>query len=63
VWAAAPVEVDVPPGRIEVVADGVVMGTGDGALRLDQVQPAGKRRLDAAAWMRGRRNEPAHVGT
>jgi methionyl-tRNA formyltransferase len=37
---------------------GVVVGTGRGSVRLGQVQPAGKRMLDAADWARGARPEP-----
>ncbi|MSR22203.1 MAG: methionyl-tRNA formyltransferase [Gemmatimonadetes bacterium] len=33
---------------------GLVVATGRGRLRLDEVQPAGKRRMGAAAWLRGR---------
>jgi len=41
----------------EVVAggDGVLVGAGRGAVRLGQVQPAGKRMLPAADWARGAR--------
>ncbi len=44
------------PGRI-VRADprgGLVVAVGDGAVRIGEVQPAGKRRMEAAAWIRGR---------
>lgn len=30
-----------------------VLGCGEGALRLDRVQPAGKREMDGDAWLRG----------
>lgn len=30
-----------------------VLGTGDGAVRLDRVQPAGKKEMDGDAWLRG----------
>ena len=42
-------------GEIRSAADGVVVGTGRGAVRLGQVQPAGKRMLAAADWARGAR--------
>ena len=34
--------------------DGLVVGTGAGTLRIGEVQPAGKRRMQAAEWIRGR---------
>jgi methionyl-tRNA formyltransferase len=41
------------PGELGVGADGVLVGTGRGAVRLGHVQPAGKRMLPAADWARG----------
>ena len=44
------------PGRI-VTADprgGLVVVAGDGSVRIGEVQPAGRRRMEAAAWIRGR---------
>ena len=43
------------PGEI-VAADpkrGLVVAAGDGPLRVGEVQPAGRRRMEAAAWVRG----------
>ncbi|MCB1004889.1 MAG: hypothetical protein KDB35_11965 [Acidimicrobiales bacterium] len=56
VWRAhvADVEVDGPPGAIA----GTAVRTGAGALALVEVQPAGKARLDAEAWLRGARPGP-----
>jgi methionyl-tRNA formyltransferase len=49
-------EVDlVAPGELEVGPEGVLVGTGRGAVRLGEVQPAGKRMLPAADWARGAR--------
>jgi methionyl-tRNA formyltransferase len=49
-------EVDlVAPGELEVGPEGVVVGTGRGAVRLGDVQPAGKRMFPAADWARGAR--------
>jgi methionyl-tRNA formyltransferase len=43
------------PGRvIGVDDDGIAVACGQGAVRLQQVQPSGKRRMSAAAWLRGR---------
>ena len=47
---------DVPPGTVVSLADGVAVATGDGALRLKEVQLAGKRPMDAAAFLRGQRD-------
>ncbi len=47
------------PGEVRVHGDGVVrVGTGEGSLDLLEVAPAGRRRMDAAAWARGARIEP-----
>jgi len=36
---------------------GLLVATGEGAIRIREVKPAGRRRMDAAAWIRGRRPE------
>ncbi len=44
-----------PPGRI-VAADpkrGILVAAGDGPLRIGEVQPPGRRRMESAAWVRG----------
>ena len=46
------------PGEVSVDASGVVVGTGRGAVRLGDVQPAGKRMFPAADWARGARPAP-----
>jgi methionyl-tRNA formyltransferase len=43
------------PGEVSVGASGVLVGTGRGAVRLGDVQPAGKRMFPAADWARGAR--------
>jgi methionyl-tRNA formyltransferase len=49
-------EVDlVAPGELEIGPEGVLVGTGRGAVRLGDVQPAGKRMFPAADWVRGAR--------
>lgn len=48
------------PGEV-VGADpaaGLLVATGSGVVRIDEVQPAGKRRMAAAAWLRGRGPRP-----
>lgn len=45
-----------PPGTILAIEEtGVVVATGGGAIALLEVQPAGKRRMSAAEFARGRR--------
>ena len=52
---------DLAPGQPSVTRGGVVVGTGDGAVRLGWVQPAGRRAVDAADWARGARPAPGEV--
>jgi methionyl-tRNA formyltransferase len=50
---------ELEPGEVRVEAGAVLAGTGSGEpVRLDQVQPAGKRMMPAADWARGTRPEP-----
>jgi methionyl-tRNA formyltransferase len=60
VWLAEPAQVaepelvTVPVGTVVGLAEqGVCVKTGDGWLRLLEVQPAGKRRMSAEDWLRG----------
>ncbi len=62
VWKAlpaAPARPDAPPGTV-VAADaaGIVVACGTGALQLLEVQPAGSRRMGAAAFVAGRHIVP-----
>jgi methionyl-tRNA formyltransferase len=45
-------------GEVAVRGSDVFVGTGNGAVRLGDVQPAGKRMLPAADWARGARPAP-----
>jgi methionyl-tRNA formyltransferase len=57
---AAQLATDAPalaPGELVMDAE-LLAGTGDGALRLTEVQPAGKRALPGADWGRGLRLTP-----
>jgi len=47
---------DAPPGTVVALADGVAVATGKGALRLEEVQLAGKRPMDVTAFLRGQRD-------
>lgn len=42
------------PGTVELIDGRAILHAADGALELRQVQPAGKRAMDGAAWLRGR---------
>ena len=50
-----PASPDLAPGELATTPAGVLVGTGRGAVRLGQVQPAGKTMLAAADWARGAR--------
>ncbi len=54
VWRARAVEASGTPGVVaDRVEDGVVIGTADGGLLLDEVQPEGKARMDGRAFANG----------
>ena len=58
VLRATPAEAaGLAPGQVRAGKREVLVGTGAGTLRLEQVQPAGKRPLAAADWARGLRGE------
>ena len=64
VWAAEPSAVTArhgDPGQVLAVdPGGLVVACGQGALRLTELQPAGGRRMTAAAFAAGRRLAPGH---
>jgi methionyl-tRNA formyltransferase len=49
---------DLAAGQVSVDRDGVLVGTHGGAVRLGEVQPAGKRMVPAVDWARGARPGP-----
>ncbi|WP_232807338.1 methionyl-tRNA formyltransferase [Geodermatophilus chilensis] len=53
-----PTSLGLASGEVSVGATGVLVGTGRGAVRLGEVQPAGKRMLPAPDWARGARPAP-----
>jgi len=54
IWRARVVEARGAPGAVIATgADGITVACGDGALRLEELQRAGGRRLPAAAFLRG----------
>ena len=54
IWSAHPTGGSQPPGEL----NGDLVGTGDGLLRLREVQPEGKSRQPADDWLRGARPAP-----
>ncbi len=46
------------PGQLVTSRSGVLVGTGTHAVRLGDVQPAGRRAMPAADWLRGLRSTP-----
>ena len=57
VWAASVLgqDVAVEPGTVVLTEGTLGLGTVEGVLRLDEVQPAGKRRMSGAEYRRGKR--------
>jgi methionyl-tRNA formyltransferase len=47
---------DAPPGVVVALADGYAVATGAGALRLEEVQLAGKRVMDIGTFLCGQRD-------
>jgi methionyl-tRNA formyltransferase len=47
---------DAPPGTVVALVDGCAVATGEGALRLEEVQLAGKRPVDIEAFLCGQRD-------
>jgi methionyl-tRNA formyltransferase len=50
---AAPVESEVPAGELREQDGALLLGCGEGALRLELVQPPGGRPMPADAYLRG----------
>ncbi len=53
VGPVTPVEADLASGILEVTKSAVLVGTADGAVRLGEVKPHGRRQMAAADWARG----------
>ncbi len=53
VRAASAQDGELPPGRLAADGGALRLGCGEGVLRLDVVQPAGKRPMPADAYLRG----------
>jgi methionyl-tRNA formyltransferase len=46
------------PGVVEALGEAVVLGVVAGGVEIVELQPAGRSRMQAVAWMRGRRLMP-----
>jgi methionyl-tRNA formyltransferase len=46
-------EMDLSPGEISTTSGQLIIGCGTGALRLESIQPEGRRRMSAADFLRG----------
>ena len=53
-FRARPAEGGGRPGEVLAVAPGLRVATGRGAVEISEVQPAGRSRMTAEAWGRGR---------
>ena len=53
VGPVTPVEADLASGILAVTKSAVLVGTADGAVRLGEVKPHGRRQMAAADWARG----------
>ncbi|MEW5966225.1 MAG: methionyl-tRNA formyltransferase [Pseudomonadota bacterium] len=64
IWAAAAVAGHGAPGSVLEAGERLVVACGDGALALTEVQPAGSKRMAAAAFLAGRALAPgARLGS
>ncbi len=59
IWRARPTDAGLAPG---VVSGPLVIGCGEGALEVAELQPAGRRRMGADEYLRGRRGSPGRAG-
>lgn len=62
-FAAHPVEGSGAPGQVLSAPGGIVVAAGEGAVAIGEVQPAGKRRIAAPEWVRGRSVAPGDIFT
>lgn len=53
-FGARPVAAEGAAGVVLATTPELVVGCGDGAVAIEEVQPAGRRRMTAEAWARGR---------
>lgn len=61
VWRAAATGGDGSPGAVTVHGETLRIGAGEGTVEVRELQPAGKRRMTAAEFVRGRQTPPARA--
>jgi methionyl-tRNA formyltransferase len=61
VWEAAAAASEAPPGAVAVEGGTLRIGAGEGVVEVRALQPAGKRRMTAAEFLRGRQAPPARA--
>ncbi len=61
VWTAAAVDAVAAPGVVTADGGTLRIGAGGGAIEVRELQPAGKRRMTAAEFLRGRQTPPARA--
>ena len=53
IWRTRLAEENLPPGEIKIVGEKFLVGTGDGALEILEIQAPGLKKLNAADFLRG----------
>jgi methionyl-tRNA formyltransferase len=61
VWLAAAVEGAGEPGEVTAAGDALQIAAATGAVDIRELQPAGKRRMTAGEFLRGRQTPPARA--
>jgi methionyl-tRNA formyltransferase len=61
VWAAVAAASDATPGVVTGAGASLWVGAGEGVVEVRELQPAGKRRMTAAEFLRGRQTPPARA--
>jgi len=61
VWRAAAVDGEGEPGEVTAAGDALRIAAATGAVDIRELQPAGKRRMTAAEFLRGRQTPPARA--
>jgi methionyl-tRNA formyltransferase len=61
VWRAAAAGGAAEPGAVAAEGDALRIGAGEGLVEVRELQPAGKRRMTAAEFLRGRQTPPARA--
>jgi methionyl-tRNA formyltransferase len=61
VWRAAATAGRGAPGAVTADGGALLIGAGEGVVEVGELQPAGKRRMTAAEFLRGRQTPPARA--